>query len=64
MKTLSLEQMENLQGGKQWNWETYICGAAGVGIGAAIGAFIVPFGLVAGAVFLTVCQVGDTYGWN
>lgn len=64
MKTLTIEQMENIQAGKKWNWETYMCSVGGLGVGSAIGAFFWPFGLVAGIVFLTVCQVGDTYGWD
>ncbi len=64
MKTLTIEQIENLKGGKKWNWETTICSVAGLGIGTAIGTFFWPFGLFAGAVFVTVCQVGDTYGWD
>lgn len=64
MKTLTFSQMGKLQGGKKWNWETFACSTAGVVISGAIGAFFVPFGFISAIVFTTVCQVGDTYGWD
>jgi len=63
MKTLTLEQMESLKGGRSYFWDDFACGMGGGLDGAIIGALIGgPVGFVGGLLIGTLISMGCSAG--
>lgn len=62
MKNLSLNEMENVNGG--WDWNATACNVGAAVVGGVFGIASFGLGVVAGIAIGAACQAGSEWGWD